>query len=106
MPNYAITIAPDEAGKEYEVTLRGPGIAPEGQQYVFRNLERCAIFEEAMNFAYRQGLRDGACHALSANERLWVVSGTTPDNIKVRRETFVERLTRRAFRLLGSRRAR
>jgi hypothetical protein len=98
MTDYAITVAPDEVTKEYEVTLRGPGIAPEGQHYVFRNLERCEIFEEAVNFAYRQGLRDGACQALSSNERLWVVSGTTPDNVSVRRESFWERLTRRTFR--------
>jgi hypothetical protein len=98
MAEYAITVAPDEASKEYDVTLRGPGIAPEGQHYVFCRLERCETFEEAINFAYRQGLRDGACQALSANERLWVVSGTTPDNMAIRRETFWERLTRRSSR--------
>lgn len=98
MGEYAISIAPDEVSKEYDVTLRGPGIDPEGQHYVFRSLERCAIFEEAINFAYRQGLRDGACQALSSNERLWVISGTTPDNMTVRRESFWERLTRRRSR--------
>jgi len=98
MGQYAITIQPVEASQEFDVTLRGPGIDPEGQHYVFRSLERCAIFEEAVNFAYCQGVRDGACQALSSNERLWVVSGTTPDNMTMRRERFWERLMRRASR--------
>lgn len=93
MGQYAITIAPDETSREYDVTLRGPGIDPRGHRYVFRSLERCAIFEEAVNFAYRQGLRD-------ANECLWVVSGTTPDNLSVRRESFWEKLTRRKSHIL------
>jgi hypothetical protein len=91
MGQYAITIAPVEASQEYDVTLRGPGIDSAGRHYVFRSLERCAIFEEAVNFAYQQGLRD-------AHERLWVVSGTTPDNLTVRRENFWEKLTRRKSR--------
>jgi hypothetical protein len=98
MGQYAITIEPVEESQEFDVTLRGPGIDPAGQHYVFRSLERCAIFEEAVNFAYRQGLRDGACQALSANERLWVVSGTTPDDLTVRREGFWERVMRRRSR--------
>jgi len=51
MGQYAITIEPVEESQEFDVTLRGPGIDPAGQHYFFCSLERCAIFEEAVNFA-------------------------------------------------------
>ena len=89
MSQYAITISPDEASREYNVRLCGPGIDSEGRRYVFANTSRCATFIEAVNFAYQQGLRDG----LAATE--WVVTGTTPDNMAIRRDGWWARWKRR-----------
>ena len=98
MSDYSITIAPDEATHEFEVVLRGPGIEAGGRRYVFANPDRCATFAEAVNFAYRQGARDGrmAAHADSRGELL-IVSGSTPDSLEVRLESWWQR-TRRLWR--------
>lgn len=85
MPHYAIAVSTDEVSQEFRVVLRGPGIDPKGCNYVFRNPQRCYTFAEAVNFAYEQGLRDGARTA-RADSRLWLVTGTTPDSLAVRRE--------------------
>ena len=91
MARYAITISNDGETKEYEVVLRGPGLDPEGRRYIFANTNRCAAFVEAMNFAYQQGLRDGR---RESSDRLLIVSGTTPDNLEVRSESWWSRWTR------------
>ena len=93
--DYSITIEPDEATHEYEVVLRGPGIAPDGRRYVFANTLRCAAFAEAVNFAYRQGFREGYKQALDeAGEPLLVISGSTPDGLLAKRESMWQRLRR------------
>ena len=96
MQDYSITIAPDERTSEYEVVLRGPGIDAEGRRYIFANTFRCASFADAVNFAYRHGFRDGrqAAHEESRTDLL-VVTGTTPENLMVRRETWWQRALRR-----------
>lgn len=94
--DYSITIAPDEATHEYEVVLRGPGIAPDGRRYVFANTTRCAAFAEAVNFAFRQGYREGYKAALDdAGEPLVMISGTTPEGLLARREYWWQKLRRR-----------
>jgi hypothetical protein len=93
MTQYAISISPDDVSHEYQVLLRGPGIE-DGQPYVFRNTERCATFVEAVNFAYRQGLRDGRRRLENSTGDLYVVTGTTPDNMAIRREGWWERMKR------------
>jgi hypothetical protein len=95
MTQYDISISPDEVNHEYRVLLRGPGIDENGKSYVFISPERCATFVEAVNFAYRQGLRDGLRHGENGSEELYVVSGTTPDNIVIRREGWWARVKRR-----------
>jgi hypothetical protein len=50
---------------------------------------------EAVNFAYRQGLRDGLRHGENGSGELYVVSGTTPDNMVIRREGWWARVKRR-----------
>ena len=96
---YDISISPpDEISQEYRVMLRGPGIDGDGRPYVFRSSERCATFVEAVNFAYRQGLRDGHRRAENCNEDLYVVTGTTPDNMVIRRAGWWDRIKRRLLR--------
>ena len=99
MPDYSISIAPDQTQSEYEVVLHGPGIDAEGRHYIFASKQRCASFAEAVNFAYRQGFRDGR-QAATADERgeLTMISGTTPENLVARRETWYQRIRRRMRR--------
>lgn len=94
MTQYAISISPNEVTHEYQVLLRGPGIE-DGRPYVFCNTERCATFVEAVNFAYRQGLRDGRRGREDRREDLYVVTGTTPENMTIRREGWWARVKRR-----------
>lgn len=95
MQDYSISIAPDEATREYEVLLHGPGIGADGRRYVFANTQRCAAFAEAVNFAYRQGARDGRRQALNeAGEPLMVVSGSTPESLIITRENWWQRVRR------------
>ena len=96
MQDYSITIAPDESTHEYEVVLRGPGIDAEGRHYVFANTFRCTSFAEAINFAYRQGFRDGrqAAHC-ETRGHLLMVTGTTPENLIARPESWWQRTRRR-----------
>ncbi len=95
MTQYDISISPDEVNHEYRVLLRGPGIDENGKSYVFITPERCATFVAAVNFAYRQGLRDGVRHGENGSGELYVVSGTTPDNMVIRREGWWGRVKRR-----------
>jgi hypothetical protein len=95
MTQYDISISPDEVNHEYRVLLRGPGIDENGKSYVFISPERCATFVEAVNFAYRQGLRDGLRHGENGSGEVYVVSGTTPDNMVIRREGWWARMKRR-----------
>jgi hypothetical protein len=95
MTQYDISISPDEVNHEYKVLLRGPGLDQDGKTYVFRSPERCASFVETVNFAYRQGLRDGRRHLENSRGELFVVSGTTPDNMVLRRLGWWARLKRR-----------
>ena len=94
MTQYDISISPDEVSHEYQVLLRGPGIE-DGRPYVFRSTERCASFVEAVNFAYRQGLRDGRRRVENRKGELYVVTGTTPENMAIRREGWWARAKRR-----------
>ena len=93
MSNYTIDVSPDQISHEFEVLLRGPGLKPDGRRYVFANTYRCRAFVEAVNFAYRQGLRDGSF--VAGGDRLMVVAGTTPENMNIRPEGWVARLKRR-----------
>jgi hypothetical protein len=100
MSTYQITIRPDLETEEYNVLLQGPGLESGGLRYVFANTYRATAFAEAVNFAYRQGLRDGKQANFtdltdSTDDRLLVVTGTTPDNMTVRREHWWARLLRR-----------
>ena len=97
MSHYDIAISADESSHEYRVVLRGPGINPEGRNYVFRNQQRCSTFAEAVNFAYEQGLRDGARAVAGENSRLWYVTGETPEKLAVRQESWWGGFTRRLF---------
>jgi len=94
LTQYDISISPDEASHEYQVLLRGPGME-NGREYVFRNTERCASFVEAVNFAYRQGLRDGRRRVENSTGQVFVVSGTTPENMMIRREGWFAKVKRR-----------
>ena len=95
MPHYAISISPDEVSREYQVVLRGPGIDSEGRRYVFATTHRCAVFVEALNFAYEQGLRDGLSKDSRNEGRYFVVTGTTPDSLEARPEGWWARFKRR-----------
>jgi hypothetical protein len=95
MPYYDISISPDEISHEVQVVLRGPGIETGGRHYVFANPERCSTFVEAVNFAYRQGLRDGQRQVRNEEGPLLLVTGTTPDNMGLRREGWLSRMKRR-----------
>ena len=99
MPTYQITIVPDSETEEYNVLLQGPGLESRGQRYVFANTYRATAFAEAVNFAYQQGLRDGRREAAGGkrDDRLYVVTGTTPENMRVYREDWWARLRRRIF---------
>ena len=96
MPDYSITVAPDEVTHEFEVVLRGPGIQAEGRRYVFANPDRCATFAEAVNFAYRQGARDGRMAARQESRgELLIVRGSTPESLEVHPESWWQRTRRR-----------
>jgi hypothetical protein len=94
MSQYAITISPAEASKEFDVLLRGPGIDPTGRRYVFANTHRCVAFAEAVNFAYDQGLRDGLRRRENEKGRLLIVTGATPDALEARPEGLWSRFRR------------
>jgi hypothetical protein len=81
-------------GAEVNVLLRGPGIEGVGRRYIFANTDRCASFVEAVNFAYRQGLHDGRARNRAAADGLLIVSGRCPEDLRLRRETWRERLWR------------
>ena len=95
MARYHVTISP--AGEEISVVLRGPGIQDSGHQYVFANAARCAAFAEAVNFAYEQGLRDGLRRAAECDDRMVVVAGRNPEDLRLRPERWWERLRRRVL---------
>jgi hypothetical protein len=94
MTLYDISISLDEASHEYQVLLRGPGLE-DGRAYVFLNTERCTSFVEAVNFAYRQGLRDGRRREEDSTGALYLVTGTTPEHLAIRREGWWARVKRR-----------
>ena len=100
MSHYAITISADAVDQEYRVVLRGPGIDMDGRRYIFATAPRCVAFAEAVNFAYEQGLRDGLRRTKGDDGRLLVVTGTTPDNMAIRREGWWPLLKRRCLSLL------
>ena len=81
-------------GAAYE--LRGPGIDAEGRRYVFATANRCAAFAEAVNFAYRNGFRDGRKAAIEeARGDLTMVTGATPESLAARPESRIQRFRRR-----------
>jgi hypothetical protein len=91
---YLITMSPELGGREVEVVLQGPGIQQKGRRYVFASPTRCRDFIEAVNFAYEQGLRDGARREQSGNggsPKLMLVAGRTPDELYLRPERWWER---------------
>ncbi|MEX2264235.1 MAG: hypothetical protein WD696_19935 [Bryobacteraceae bacterium] len=102
MHHYEITMSTAPAGQEVEVVLRGPGIEPVGRYYIFATTARCETFVAAVNFAYEQGVRDAMSRAHSllrqpaaTRERLLVVTGGGPDNLKLRPERWWEQVKRR-----------
>ncbi len=95
MSQCAITIVPDRRTEEFQVTLLGPGLDESGRQFIFRNPERAENFEDAINFAYQQGFRDGTREVRNATGRLWVVAGSHPDNLELRPEGLWARLRRK-----------
>jgi hypothetical protein len=95
MRNYAATIAPDEKSAEFDVQLTGPGLDQAGRRFIFRSRERALKFENTINFAYEQGIREGVRRAHEARERHWVVSGYLPDQLALRRESVWTALWRR-----------
>ena len=99
MSHYAITVSADAIDQEYLVVLRGPGIDLDGRRYVFATAPRVVAFAETVNFAYEQGLRDGLRRAHEEQSRLWLVTGTTPENMAIRREGWWLRLKRRCLAL-------
>jgi hypothetical protein len=95
---YLITMSPDLDGQEVEVVLQGPGIQESGRRYVFASPTRCKNFIEAVNFAYEQGLRDGAGRERTDRNnghKLLLVTGRTPDDLRLRHERWWERSLRR-----------
>jgi hypothetical protein len=95
MENYVISSTPDRDSQEYDVTLRGPGLDPQGRHYVFRTEDRCQSFIDAVNFAYRQGLANGRRQARKErNEPLIVISGHSPELLVSRPERWWERAIR------------
>ena len=97
MSRYNVTISP--AAGELNLLLRGPGIQEGGRPYVFANPERCAAFAEAVNFAYEQGMREGLRRATECDGSVLVVSGSNPDDLRLRPESWWERLKRRTLAL-------
>src|SRR5262249_18335850 len=97
MSHYAVAISPDEASREFNLVLRGPGIDPDGRHYVFANTHRCATFVEAVNFAYEQGLRDGLRRTTNEDGQLLFVTGATPETLAIRSESRVSRWKRRCL---------
>ena len=100
MSHYVISISPDEVGHEYRVLLRGPGIDSDGHRYIFATTHRCAVFAEAVNFAYEQGLRDGMRRTRNEQGRLLLVTGASPENLDIRTEGWWSRLKRGCLTLL------
>lgn len=101
MRNYVITMSPASPGREVDVVLQGPGIQESGRQYIFATTQRCEAFVEAVNFAYRQGVRDATSGSLdrfrdshTMDSRLLVVTGQSPDELAVRPERWWEKLRR------------
>ena len=95
---YLITMSPEPDGHEVEVVLQGPGIQQNGRRYVFASPTRCRNFIEAVNFAYQQGVQDGAERERSkrnAGTRLMLVAGRTPDDLHLRPERWWEWALRR-----------
>jgi hypothetical protein len=103
MLRYEITISSE--GAEIDVLLRGPGIEGDGRRYLFANIDRCALFVEAVNFAYRQGVSDGWRRGCEEEEGFLIVSGRRPEDLRLRRETWWEALSRNARRFSLSRRS-
>ncbi len=95
MSPYAIAISPDEVSCEFRVVLRGPGIGADGRRYVFATTDRAAVFVQAVNFAYEQGLRDGARRNKTEDGCLFLVTGATPESLDIRREGWWEHWKRR-----------
>lgn len=98
MQRYLITMSPELDGREVELVLRGPGIQRDGRRYVFASPGRCKNFIEAVNYAYEQGLKDGAEGAESKRNtgcRLMLVAGRTPHDLYLRPERWWERALRR-----------
>lgn len=97
--SYQIEISRMPEGDELQVLLQGPGLQSNGKRYVFRNMDRCRAFADAVNFAYEHGVRDGmrrACMPVNCNnDRLLLVSGSTPESLMLRRENWWERMRRR-----------
>ena len=102
MSHYAISISTDAIDQEYHVVLRGPGIDLDGRRYVFATSPRALAFAETVNFAYEQGMRDGMRRIKREDGRLLVVTGTTPDNVEIRVESWWQRVKRRCRGLLLS----
>ena len=101
MRNYIITMSPASPGEEVDVVLQGPGIQESGKPYIFASTQRCEAFIEAVNFAYRQGVRDGASgsrgrvlEAQARDSRLLIVTGKNPEDLAVRPERWWEKLSR------------
>lgn len=91
-------MSPGLDGQEVEVVLQGPGIQESGRRYVFASHTRCKNFIEALNFAYEQGLRDGAGRERrnrNNGHKLLLVTGRTPDELHIRTERWWERAIRR-----------
>ncbi len=97
--SYQIQISRLAEGDELQVLLQGPGIQTHGKRYVFKNVDRCQAFADAVNFAYENGLRDGMRRAGmppgQRNDRLLLVSGNTPETLLLRPESWSERMRRR-----------
>jgi hypothetical protein len=94
MSHYAIAISPDEVSREFKAVLRGPGIGSDGRRYVFASPHRCATFIEAVNFAYEQGLCDGARRRKYEEGCLFLVTGATPESLSLRPEGWWDRCKR------------
>ena len=97
MHPYLITMSHELDGHEVEVVLRGPGIQQDGRRYVFASPTRCKNFIEAVNFAYEQGLKDGAQREQSkrnTGHKLMLVAGLTPEDLHLRPERWWERALR------------
>ncbi len=98
MRNYVIIMSPASPGQEVDVILQGPGLQESGKQYIFATTARCEAFVEAVNFAYRQGVRDATVASRArfrkGDSRLLVVTGHTPEDLALRPERWWEKLSR------------